>query len=185
METTSPKPEIQNTENPASWKIGIGSLLCWHHGCSLFFSYQLPGTNEQYATVIWFLSFVSFNSQDLSTSNRSSNCWEEFSYKETSSQYRLTWLLHFYQFGLFVVPILIGVTNFVLLHDFIHFRTTLWWWWMEKNQALYFPFLFFVAIPWPLKMTYNHPMATVQGILYHCGYFTFDGTYAPKVPWSM
>ena len=45
---------------------------------------------------------------------------------------------------------------------------------MEKNLLFIFPFLFFlVAIPTKDRPT-TYPMATIQGIIYHCGYFTFD-----------
>ena len=50
METTSPKSEIQNTENPASWKIGIGSLALLAPWLLLIFQLSITWeTNEQYA----------------------------------------------------------------------------------------------------------------------------------------
>jgi len=158
METTSPKPEIQNTENPASWKIGLGSTALLAPWLLLIFQLSITWeTNEQYAhgylvpILCLFLILKTYPSaRDDQTEEKSSPL-----------QGKLVFLLAFPVLLAFVPVWLVrGANSDWRMINFILFLLTLLYtfallyddggW--KRIRPLVFPFLFFlVAIPWPLK----------------------------------
>ncbi len=158
METTSPKPKIQNTENPASWKIGLGSLALLAPWLLLIFQLSITWeTNEQYAhgylvpILCLFLILKTYPpATEVQTVEKGSPLqgklvliialpvllafFPVWLVRGANSDWRMI------NFVLFLLTILY---TFALLYDDGGWK---------RIRPLIFPFLFFlVAIPWPLK----------------------------------
>jgi exosortase len=158
METTSPKPEIQNTENPESWKIGLGSLALLAPWLLLIFQLSITWeTNEQYAhgylvpILCLFLILKTYPpATEVQTVEKGSPLqgklvliialpvllafFPVWLVRGANSDWRMI------NFVLFLLTILY---TFALLYDDGGWK---------RIRPLIFPFLFFlVAIPWPLK----------------------------------
>jgi len=158
METISPKVEIQNTENPASWKIGMGFLALLAPWLLLIFQLSITWeTNEQYAhgylvpILCLFLILKTYppltEAQTFEQNSPLQGKLVFFLALPVLLVFFPVWLVRgansdwrMINFILFLLTILY---TFALLYDDGGWK---------RVRLLIFPFLFFlVAIPWPLK----------------------------------
>jgi exosortase len=158
METTNPKPEIQITENPAIWKIGIGSFALLAPWLLLIFQLSISWeTNEQYAhgyLVPILCLFLILKTYPPAT--------EVQDVKQVSPlQGKLVFIIALpVLLAFFPVWLVRGANSDWRMINFVLFLLTILYtfallyddggW--KRTRPLIFPFLFFlVAIPWPLK----------------------------------